>query len=176
MHRRGVNTTTDHKKMWGWILQPAGVGSGGSLLPATASGGTGRVNQMLHLHPERSIFSTLLSLSHSDVKDEPKMFLLMFWVVLVLFWSHWHLPRKPAFHNIYWNQISAPLEPNPAFVQIPQGLQSFLLAPQHSRYVHSWFSFLHKTCMLWENYLYFPSNWSPVVPCPPKEQYDLKQL
>ena len=25
MHWRGVNTATDHKNMWGWILQPVGV-------------------------------------------------------------------------------------------------------------------------------------------------------
>lgn len=96
---RGVTAATEHTKMWGWILQPAGVVWAASLLLVAASGGTGRVKQMQHLGPGRNLFCTLLPPSHSDITDGLRknyleLFLCVFWVVLVLFWRHWHLLWK----------------------------------------------------------------------------------
>lgn len=98
MQWRGVSAVTEHTKMWGWILQPAGVLWAVSQLPVAASGGTGRVKQMQHLGPGRNLFCTLLP-PHSDITDGLRksyleLFLYVFWVVLVLFWGYWHLPWK----------------------------------------------------------------------------------
>lgn len=96
---RGVTAATEHTKMWGWILQPAGVVWAASLMQVAASGGMGRVKQMQHLGPGRNLFCTLLPPSHSDITDGLRksyleLFLCVFWVVLVLFWRHWHLLWK----------------------------------------------------------------------------------